>query len=98
MIQFVCDSCGRVKKPSEAWIIAMAAEAIGVTVARREVTIQSGTKRLPCIPWRFTSARLNARTPIWRNYSHLTRLRKKGLLSGQQKPWLKDAVPQCRGS
>ncbi len=41
MIQFVCDSCGRVKKSSEAWIIAMAAEAIGVTVARREVTIQS---------------------------------------------------------
>ena len=41
MIQFVCDSCGRVKKSSEAWIIAMAAEAIGVTVARREITIES---------------------------------------------------------
>ena len=41
MIQFVCDSCGRVKKPSEAWIIGIAAEAVGVTVARREVTIQS---------------------------------------------------------
>src|SRR3989442_14170829 len=41
MIQFVCDSCGRVKKPSEAWIVGVAAEAVGVTVARREVTIQS---------------------------------------------------------
>ena len=41
MIQFACDSCGRVKKPSEAWIIGVAAEAVGVTVARREVTIQS---------------------------------------------------------
>ena len=41
MIQFVCDSCGRVKKPSEAWIVGTAAEAVGVTAARREVTIQS---------------------------------------------------------
>src|SRR5207302_2452910 len=41
MIQFVCYSCGRVKKRSEAWIIGVAAEAVGFTVARREVTIQS---------------------------------------------------------
>src|SRR2546425_10975363 len=41
MIQFVCDSCGRVKEPSETWIVGTAAEAVGVTAARREVTIQS---------------------------------------------------------
>src|SRR5438105_6470036 len=41
MLQFVCDSCGRVKKPSEAWIVGTAAEAVGVTAARREVAIQS---------------------------------------------------------
>ena len=41
MIQFVCDSCSAVKEPSETWIVGTAAEAVGVTAARREVTIQS---------------------------------------------------------
>ena len=41
MIQFVCDSCGKIKQTSEAWIVGRAAEAVGVTAARREVTIQS---------------------------------------------------------
>jgi hypothetical protein len=45
MIQFVCESCGRVKESSEAWIVGLAAEAVGVTAARREVTIQSGWDR-----------------------------------------------------
>ena len=45
MIQFVCDSCGRVKESSETWIVGTAAEAIGVTAARREVTIQSAWDR-----------------------------------------------------
>ena len=45
MIQFVCDSCGRVKEPSETWIVGTAAEAVGVTAARREVTIQSAWDR-----------------------------------------------------
>src|SRR5437773_11782583 len=45
MIQFVCDSCGRVKAPSETWIVGTAAEVVGVTAARREVTIQSAWDR-----------------------------------------------------
>jgi hypothetical protein len=42
MIQFVCDSCGKIKQSSDAWIVGRAAEAVGVAAARREVTIQSG--------------------------------------------------------
>ena len=45
MLQFVCDSCGRVKEPSETWIVGTAAEVVGVTAARREVTIQSAWDR-----------------------------------------------------
>src|SRR5256712_415607 len=45
MIQFVCDSCGRVKESSETWIVGTAAEAVGVTAARREATIQSAWDR-----------------------------------------------------
>jgi hypothetical protein len=39
MIEFLCDSCSRVKDPAETWILGLAAEAVGVTAARREVTI-----------------------------------------------------------
>ncbi|PYX87614.1 MAG: hypothetical protein DMG68_11150 [Acidobacteria bacterium] len=39
MIEFVCDSCSRVKDQTETWILGLAAEAVGVTAARREVTI-----------------------------------------------------------
>ena len=42
MIQFVCDWCGRLKWTDEKWIVGIAAEAIGVTAARREVTVLSG--------------------------------------------------------
>ena len=45
MIQFVCDSCLRAKRPQDAWILGLAAEARGVTAARREVTILSGWER-----------------------------------------------------
>src|SRR5207245_10132864 len=45
MIQFVCDSCSAVKEPSETWIVGTAAEAVGLTAARREVTIQSDWDR-----------------------------------------------------
>src|SRR5438128_6278878 len=45
MIQFMCDSCRRVKEASETWIVGRAAEAVGVTAARREVTIQSAWDR-----------------------------------------------------
>jgi hypothetical protein len=37
----VCDSCGRVKQPSKAWIVGIAEEAVGVTAARQEIKIQS---------------------------------------------------------
>jgi hypothetical protein len=41
VIEFVCDSCRRVKDPDEIWILGLAAEAVGVTAARREVSIIS---------------------------------------------------------
>ena len=31
MIQFACDSCGKVKKPTSIWILGRAAEAVGIT-------------------------------------------------------------------
>lgn len=45
MIQFICDSCGTVKAPNELWVLGLAAEAVGITAARREVTILSGWAR-----------------------------------------------------
>src|SRR5205823_7009426 len=45
MIQFICDSCAAIKEPSEVWILGFAAESVGVTAARREVTIQSAWDR-----------------------------------------------------
>lgn len=41
MIEFVCDTCNRVKDVDELWILGLAAEAVGVTAARREVSIIS---------------------------------------------------------
>jgi hypothetical protein len=41
MIQYLCDTCSAVKQPQEAWIVGLAADAVGATSARREVTIQS---------------------------------------------------------
>jgi hypothetical protein len=45
MIQFVCESCAAIKEASEVWVVGLAAEAVGVTAARREVTIQSAWDR-----------------------------------------------------
>src|SRR5438552_3692556 len=78
-----------------------AAEAVGVTAAGgKSQSNQPGTERSPCILLLFTSVPLSARTATWRNYSHLTLMRKKGSLSGQlrQKSWLKEVAPQSRGS
>ena len=33
MIQFACDSCGKIKKPTGIWILGRAAEAVGITRA-----------------------------------------------------------------
>ncbi|MGC2695660.1 MAG: hypothetical protein WA738_07710 [Candidatus Angelobacter sp.] len=41
MIRFQCESCGRLKGDGDVWILGFAAENIGVTSARREVTIAS---------------------------------------------------------
>ena len=41
VIQFACDSCGKLKKPTGIWILRRAAEAVGITVVRREVDILS---------------------------------------------------------
>ena len=42
MVRFQCDTCRKLKEGHEAWILGFAAENIGVTSARREVSI-SGT-------------------------------------------------------
>jgi len=39
MIRFDCDWCRRTKASNEIWILGLAAEAVGVTAARREITI-----------------------------------------------------------
>ncbi len=39
MIQFACDSCRRMKGAKEVWLVGLAAETVGMTAARREVTI-----------------------------------------------------------
>ena len=39
MVRFQCDSCGRNKEENDVWILGFAAENIGVTSARREVSI-----------------------------------------------------------
>jgi hypothetical protein len=41
MIQYVCETCSAIKGPRELWLLGLAAEAVGVTSARTEVTIQS---------------------------------------------------------
>jgi hypothetical protein len=43
MVRFQCDTCGRLKEKEveEAWILGFAAENIGVTSARREISIST---------------------------------------------------------
>jgi hypothetical protein len=45
MIQFLCDTCSAIKQPGETWILGLAAEAVGLTGARREVAIMSDWDR-----------------------------------------------------
>jgi hypothetical protein len=42
VIQYICESCAMVKAPDDPWILGLAAEALGVSGARREVTILPG--------------------------------------------------------
>jgi hypothetical protein len=39
MVRYECDCCHTLKGSGEAWILGFAAEAVGVTAARREITI-----------------------------------------------------------
>jgi hypothetical protein len=41
MIAFLCDTCGKLKKPEQDWTLGMAAESVGAVSARREVNILS---------------------------------------------------------
>ena len=41
MVTFICETCGRVKKPEQQWILGSAAESLGAVSARREVNILS---------------------------------------------------------
>lgn len=41
MVRFQCDSCRKLKEGGETWILGLAAENIGVTSARRELSIAS---------------------------------------------------------
>ena len=45
MVRFECESCGRLKGEGEVWILGFAAENIGVTSSRREVSIASSWDR-----------------------------------------------------
>ncbi|HET9182140.1 MAG TPA: hypothetical protein VFP59_08405 [Candidatus Angelobacter sp.] len=45
MVRFQCDTCGRMKEADEAWILGFAAENIGVTSARRELSISASWDR-----------------------------------------------------
>src|SRR6266487_3931428 len=49
MIQYVCDTCSVVKGAGEVWLVGLAADAVGVTSARREVTIQSDWDRTTAV-------------------------------------------------
>lgn len=39
MQQYLCDWCGRQRRDRESWIVALAAEHLGVTSCRREISI-----------------------------------------------------------
>ncbi|MGZ4820108.1 MAG: hypothetical protein ACXVZR_04540 [Terriglobales bacterium] len=39
MILFGCEWCKAIKEDDETWILGLAAESIGITAARREITI-----------------------------------------------------------
>jgi hypothetical protein len=41
MIAFICDSCGKLKKETQDWILGIAAESRGAVSASREINILS---------------------------------------------------------
>jgi hypothetical protein len=51
MIRFECDTCGKLKENGEPWILAFAAESVGVTSARREISIASSWDDALAVDW-----------------------------------------------
>src|SRR5437588_13097865 len=51
MIIFACDTCDRKKKPKDNWILGFAAQNIGITLARREVSISSEWDNNSALDW-----------------------------------------------
>ena len=49
MVRFQCDSCGKLREGNEAWILGLAAENIGITSARREISIVSAWERATAV-------------------------------------------------
>jgi hypothetical protein len=45
MVRFQCDSCGKLKETNGGWILGLAAENIGITSARREISIAATWER-----------------------------------------------------
>ncbi len=51
MIQYVCDNCGRLMHQGDNWILGFAAENVGVTSARREITIAPAWDEMRAREW-----------------------------------------------
>ncbi len=51
MIQYLCDGCGKIMSEGDSWILGFAAENLGVTSARREVTIASTWDEMRAREW-----------------------------------------------
>jgi hypothetical protein len=49
MIQFVCDTCQRIKDPREIWILGLAADTLGITSASREISILQSWDRVRAV-------------------------------------------------
>jgi hypothetical protein len=39
MLEYVCDTCHKRKKAGQNWILGLAAESVGTTTERREISI-----------------------------------------------------------
>jgi hypothetical protein len=51
MVRYECDNCRRLKEKNEEWILGFAAENIGVTAARREITFLSKWDEAQAVDW-----------------------------------------------
>jgi hypothetical protein len=51
MVRFECDTCGKLKEHGEPWVLAFAAESVGITSARREINIASAWDDALAVDW-----------------------------------------------